>query len=170
MDPHKRSVQTSVTCFLHCGDEYLFLLRAPDKTVDANRLNGIGGRVEPGENYLDAAIRETMEETGYAVTPEDMMLSGIVRLEGGYEEDWIMCFFRIDVPSKQIPIGENTPDGKLMWLPSSEVLTAPYELVDDLHYCFGEIVAGKNVFFASARVGSDEKIREYRMGLLPVSG
>ena len=52
MDSYKRFTQTSVTCFLHCGDEYLFLRRNTDKEVEAGKLNGIGGRLEIGENYL----------------------------------------------------------------------------------------------------------------------
>lgn len=35
-----------------------------------------GGRVEPGENLIDAAIRETLEETGVPVT-----LEGLLRVE-----------------------------------------------------------------------------------------
>ncbi|MCW8132883.1 MAG: NUDIX hydrolase [Planctomycetota bacterium] len=35
-----------------------------------------GGRVEPGENLIEAAIRETLEETGVPVT-----LDGLLRIE-----------------------------------------------------------------------------------------
>ncbi len=153
-----RKVQTSVTCFLHVGDQYLFLLRSDSAKIDPGKLNGIGGRVEPGENYLLAAMRETKEETGYTVTPNDISLSGIVRLEGGYDEDWVMCFFRIAVPSLVIPVGAHTPDGTLLWIAASDVLTGEYPLVDDLHYCFQDIVDGQKQFFANATVNRDEKI------------
>ena len=70
---YRRLVQTSVTCFLYHGDDYLFLKRNLSKRIDPGRLNGIGGRVEPRENYLDAAIRETKEETGYQVSVDDIV-------------------------------------------------------------------------------------------------
>lgn len=157
-EKYKKTIQTAVTNFLYCGDEYLFLHRKPDKRIDPNRLNGIGGRVEPGENYLDAAIRETEEETGYKVTMDAIQLSGVVRLEGGYDEDWVMCFFKIKVPSKKIPIGNDTKDGKLIWLHKDKVLNSRYELVDDLNYCFEEILKEDELFFMTAQMNKDQKV------------
>ena len=110
-DKYIRKVQTSVTNFIYCGDYYLFLKRNPNKRIDPGKLNGVGGRLEPGEDYFAAAIRETKEETGYDVAPEDVKLTGVVKLEGGYDEDWVMCFFKIKVPNKKIPIGTKTNDG-----------------------------------------------------------
>lgn len=156
---YRRLVQTSVTCFLYHGDDYLFLKRGPHKRVDPNRLNGIGGRVEPGENYLDAAIRETEEETGYKVNVDDVELAGVVKLEGGYPEDWVMCFFKIKVPHKRIPIGDSpTDDGQLLWLHKDKILQNEYELVDDLNYCMQDIITGKELFFITAQVDDNEKI------------
>jgi len=153
-----RKVQTSVTNFLHFKDDYLFIHRNKHKQIDANRLNGIGGRVEPGENYLDAAIRETEEETGYKVAPKDIQLAGIVKLEGGYGEDWVMCFFKIEVTSKEVPLGKKTDDGNLVWLDKDKVLDSEYELVDDLNYCFKDIVCGTEIFFITAKLNKDQKI------------
>ncbi len=169
MSDHRyiRKVQTSITNFLYHGDEFLFLHRDPNKKIDANRLNGIGGRVEPGENYLEASIRETLEETGYKVTSDDMQLAAIVKLEGGYSEDWVMCFFKVKVSSKEIPRGNKTDDGKLVWIHKDKVLDSEYELVDDLNYCFKDIVAGDSVFFMTAKVNDDEKIVDTQISKLP---
>jgi 8-oxo-dGTP diphosphatase len=155
---YRRYVQTSVTLFLHCGDDYLFLKRSPDKRVDANRLNGVGGRVEPGEDYLSAAMRECIEETGYKPDYSDFEFSGVVKVEGGYDEDWVMCFFKIAVPDKYIPIGHDTEDGELMWLHKDEVLTSGYELVDDLNYCFEDIVKGDRQIFATYSLNNAQKV------------
>ena len=165
-EQYKRKVQTSVTLFLYCGEEYLFLKRNSRKRVDPGRLNGVGGRTEPGENYLAAAIRETREETGYEVEEKDMNLCGIVRLEGGYNEDWIMCFFKVCVPTKQVPNCMETEDGTLLWIHKDEVLDSGHELVDDLNYCFKDIVAGERIFFMNAAVGRDQKIEQVTIGRL----
>lgn len=167
MDLPQRNIQTSVTIFIHCGAEYLFLKRHKDKPIDPGKLNGIGGKVEPGEDYGTAAIRETMEETGYLITSSDLQLAGMVRLEGGYGDDWIMGFFRVAVTDKQIPLGNNTADGEFFWIPQDKVLTSGYELVDDLYYCFNDVIQGTHIFFMSATVGDDLKIKHTSVTKIP---
>ncbi|MGL4854291.1 MAG: NUDIX domain-containing protein, partial [Lentisphaeria bacterium] len=100
---YNRLTQCSVTLFIHHGDDYLFLKRSELKAVDGGRLNGVGGRLEPGEDFLTAAVRECGEETGYEVDLGAITLAGVVKVEGGYSEDWVMCFFKIEVASKEIP-------------------------------------------------------------------
>lgn len=167
MTDEKRDTEFSVTNFLYCGDEYLMLKRSNDAKVDAGKLNGIGGKLESGENYLDAAIRETKEETGYDVSLSDIKFVGIIKLHGGYPQDWSMCFFRIKITDKKIPHGENVKEGKLMWMKKDEVLKGQYTVVDDLNYCFEEIVKNEGIFFITEEVGKDEKIKTISMTVLP---
>lgn len=160
MDEEKyiRKVQCSVVNFIYHGDDYLFLHRGPHKKIDPNKLNGVGGRVEPGENFLEAVTRETEEETGYKITSKQVKLAGAVKLEGGYSEDWVMCFFKTRVNSKEIPIGEDTEDGKLVWINKDKVLDSKYELVDDLNYCFKDLIEGKSIFFMTAQMNEKEEV------------
>lgn len=162
----KRYIKTSVTNFLYCEDSYLFLLRNKNKKVDPGRLNGIGGKVEPGENYLDAAIRETEEETGYKVTRDDIALAAVARLEGGYDEDWVMCFFKIKIHDKKIPLGNETNDGTLMWINKDEVLKTKHELVDDIKYSFEEIVKGDKLLFINAQLDENQKVAKTSISTL----
>lgn len=155
---YKRFTQTSVTNFLYCGDYYLFLKRRLNKQIDPGKLNGIGGRLEIGEDYLAAAIRETKEEAGYRVDSSNVQLSGIVKLEGGYDEDWVMCFFKIKVPSKNLPLGKAIGDGELIWIHKDKVLDSQYQLVDDITYCFKDIVEGKYIFFITAKLYNNQKV------------
>jgi 8-oxo-dGTP pyrophosphatase MutT (NUDIX family) len=164
-----RLVYTSVTNFLHVGDEYLLLHRKPTKKIDPNRLNGVGGKVDPNEDYLMAAIRETEEETGYIVTAKDITLCGVARLEGGYAEDWVVCFFKIAVPSKEVPLGLSTDDGELMWLHKDKVLDTGIEMVDDLKIIFPKIVENTELFFLNAQLNIQEKIEHYTLSTLLTS-
>ncbi|PIR62451.1 MAG: hypothetical protein COU65_03380 [Candidatus Pacebacteria bacterium CG10_big_fil_rev_8_21_14_0_10_42_12] len=159
-----RITKKSVTCFLHHGEDYLFIHRTKKgNSVDVGRLNGIGGKLELGENFLTCAIRETQEETGYAITPKDCHLAAVVSLEEGYLEDWIMCFFVIEVKSKDVPLGLENDEGSLMWLHKDEVLTSGYELVDDLNYCWDQITEGPWPFFAAAILNENEKITNWQL-------
>lgn len=162
-----RQSKCSVTIFLKHQDKYLVLLRSATRVVDANRLNGIGGKLEPGENYLAAAVRETQEETGFEIAEKDFKFAGFIRIEGGYPEDWLVAFFCAPAPSAEVPTGMNISEGELKWLTADEVLQGPYELVDDLHYLFPLIVQNKDTFFASAIVNSQEKIESIQINSLP---
>lgn len=162
-----RHIKTSVNNFIHCGEEYLFLVRDKNRDVDAGKLNSIGGKVEPGENFLDALIRETQEESGLIITPKDVEFLGVVKLEEGYEEDWIMCFYKTEVKEKIIQNGTKTTEGDLIWLHKDKVLNSDYELVDDLHYSFKDIVNNDSIFFANALINSAEKVERYSVSKIP---
>lgn len=168
MNDTVRLTKKSVTCFLKCGDEFLFVHRTKKgNDTDANRLNGIGGKLEHGENFLAAAIRETKEETGYLVSESDCQLVGIVSLEGGYAEDWVMNFFVITVANKNIPLGLENAEGDLMWLHKDSVLNSNFELVDDLHYLWQKIENPTGIFFAGTIVNEQEKIESISVSELP---
>lgn len=165
---YARLVQTSVTNFLHCDGRYLFVKRSGDKSVDAGKINGIGGKLEPGENYLDCAIRETKEETGYEVADADCRLAAIVNIEGGYDEDWVVCFFVVEVPTQEVPAGLHTSEGEFLWLTPEELFEQENELVDDLNYVFKDVARGKELVFFNAQVSKQEKITEYSLKSLKI--
>jgi 8-oxo-dGTP pyrophosphatase MutT (NUDIX family) len=167
--PSPRLTFCSVTVFLRHVDQFLFLQRPNNKKVDSGRVNGVGGKLENGENYLAAAVRETKEETGYQISAQDMRLAGIARIQGGYPEDWIVSFFTAQVKDKTPPIGWDTPHGQLFWTSSAEVLSQKYNLVDDIYIVLPIIEEAKNLFFLSTQMDQNEKVAEYTLSLTPVS-
>ncbi len=154
-----RTTKKSVTCFLRCGDEFLFIHRnKKGNDTDAHRLNGVGGKLEYGEDFLTAAVREVKEETGYTVSPAECRLRAVVNMQGGYADDWVMCFFVIIVTSKEVPAGMENEEGSLVWLHTDTVLKCDYELVDDLNYCWHDLANGTELLFMGAVVDEHEKI------------
>lgn len=68
-------------CF-SSDNERVVLIRKNKPEWQAGKLNGVGGKVEPGELPIDAMVREFREETGAITTPEDWRY--FARLHGDY--------------------------------------------------------------------------------------
>ncbi len=161
-----RILKSCVTVFPRYQDQYLFLFRSDQATVDAGRVNGVGGKVKPKENFVQAAVRETNEETGYKLSAHDFQFHGFLRTCNGYEVDWLVAFFTAQVASNHIPIGRNCPEGKLKWLTVDQLFQQKQDLVDDLHYLFRIIDQGQQQFFGTAQLSSREKVVDMNLTCL----
>jgi 8-oxo-dGTP diphosphatase len=57
---------TFTLCFIRHQEKYLMLFR--EKAPNQYRWNGVGGKIEPGEDPTPACLREIVEETGLEVS------------------------------------------------------------------------------------------------------
>lgn len=84
--------------------EQLLLLRA--KSPNLGRWTPIGGKLETaiGESPFECAARETQEETGHQITPQDLHLFGMIA-EKAYEGEshWLLFLFRCTRPITALP-------------------------------------------------------------------
>jgi phosphatase NudJ len=78
------------------------------------------GRVEPGESFFDAAVRETLEETGIPVR-----LDGLLRVEHSPSPDGSM---RVRVLFTASPVDDRPPRA----VPDEESLGAAWVRLDEL--------------------------------------
>ena len=60
-----------VAGFMIASEGRVALIRKTKPRWQAGRLNGIGGKIEPGETALQAMVREFREETGVETKPSD---------------------------------------------------------------------------------------------------
>jgi 8-oxo-dGTP pyrophosphatase MutT (NUDIX family) len=63
-------IERTRACLLCVEDDALLCIELEDPVTRKRFWSVPGGEVEDGESPLDAAVRETLEETGYAVVPE----------------------------------------------------------------------------------------------------
>ncbi|MFW5812588.1 MAG: 8-oxo-dGTP diphosphatase [Alkalispirochaetaceae bacterium] len=127
----------AVLLFVLQNDQILLIEKK--RGLGAGKINGPGGKLEPGESFLAAALRETEEEIG--VRPKDPQETGRLFFEflDGYKLEVAVFLCR----SYQGALIE-TDEAKPFWVPVSSI---PYELMwaDDALW-LPEIVQGKVVF------------------------
>ena len=87
------------------------------------KYNGLGGKVDPGEDVVSGLRREVREESGLEC--EELVLRGTVSWPGFGKggEDWFGFVFRIDRHSGTPP-AENA-EGTLEWVAVERVLELP---------------------------------------------
>ncbi len=87
------------------------------------KYNGLGGKLEPGEDVVAGLKREIREEAG--IECEEILLRGTISWPGFGKngEDWFGFIFRIE-RYQGTPLAEN-PEGTLSWTPVDQVLDLP---------------------------------------------
>jgi len=115
-----------VLCFITHGDDVLLLRGAPDKRLWANRYNGIGGHLEPGEDVYSAARREIHEEAGIPIT--ELRLRGIITVAPEGDEPGVLLFvFTAQALSRDV---QASAEGQPVWVARNQI--GALDVVEDV--------------------------------------
>jgi 8-oxo-dGTP diphosphatase len=118
--------QQVTLCFIVYEGRVLLMRKL--RGIGAGKINGPGGKVEPGESALAAAIRETQEEVG--VTPLAPELRGELDFyfEGG---PTLHCLVFLARAFTGLPV--TTAEAEPLWFPADAL---PYDQMwsDDRHW------------------------------------
>ena len=126
--------ERATLCFL-IQDGKILLIRKK-RGLGAGKINGPGGRIEPGEEPHDCAVRETSEEVG--LTPLDVQNRGELHFQfaDGYS---LHCtvFVANEYTGELLETDEALP----IWTPLESI---PYEEMwaDDIHWLPGVVSGG----------------------------
>ena len=110
---------TRVLIFLTRGTLVLLLKGAATKRLWANKYNGVGGHVEPGEDILSAAQRELCEETGLTA---DLRLCGTVVVDTSENPGIGIYVFTGECPEGELAA---SAEGTLEWVSFTDTPKLP---------------------------------------------
>ena len=83
-----------------------------------------GGHVEHGESFTEAAIRETFEETGLAVS--NLKLCGVKQFQTQKDARYVVFFYKTNQFSGTL---QSSDEGEVFWIPKGDL--HKYTLCDD---------------------------------------
>jgi len=99
--------------------EVLLHLRQNTGYMDGKYDASASGHLEPGETLENCAIRETLEEVGVRLQPQDLKFR---LLNHNPQENYIKAFFTAELPKNQTPkICEPDKSGGLLWAKFDEL-------------------------------------------------
>ena len=145
-------------CFLHRGRQLLLLHRR--RSPNAGMWNGIGGKMEPGEDPFTACIREVREETGLMIT--DPRLRGLLVITIAATGDlWIIYVFLASAPEANLMPSE---EGDLRWVDADQIpsLHTPA----DLPIILPHILEGEDVIVARIDYATEDAVEPLKVELV----
>lgn len=121
------------------------LILAVSRKHDENDLGLPGGKVDPGETFLEAVIRETKEETNLDVIEAMPVFADACGTPGVHHVHWCITFL-----CKATGTLKRMEKGRVVWVPPQRLITKP----DGSFNSFGEYNA--NVQKALATINPSE--------------
>ncbi len=110
--------KTAVLCVLKNKQQFLLLKRL--KEPNKNMYTPVGGKLDPYETPLQAALRETMEETGIVLS--SMKYCGTLVETSPADYNWISFVYLAEVEHMPSP---KCNEGVLEWIAFADVLNVP---------------------------------------------
>ncbi len=122
---------TVTSCFVECNGEIL-LLHRHDHKPEGNTWGVPAGKVDPGEDILEATMREVHEETGFRIYPSE--LSHHEKLFVRYPDyDFVYHIFHTELEKKKDVVISHTEHKDSKWTTPKNALSMP--LIRDLDAC-----------------------------------
>ncbi len=134
---HRYQIIPRVLCFVRHGADLLLIRGAPTKRIWANKYNGLGGHLEPGESPAAAARREIREESALEV--EDLRLRGVVTIQAGEPVGIGLYVYTAWATSRDTRASN---EGQLEWVAGDAVTTC--DLVEDLATLIPRLLAQRD--------------------------
>ena len=126
-----QKIVPAVLLYARFGEKMLMLHRNSSPTdVHAGKWNGLGGKLEAGETFKQAAVREFLEESACETKIEQWHWAGQLffpQFKAQKNEDWWVTVYTANLQADQVHLisvqEPMTPEGSLHWIQCSEILS-----------------------------------------------
>ncbi|ODM96469.1 7,8-dihydro-8-oxoguanine triphosphatase [Orchesella cincta] len=115
--PVNAKIKVFTLALLNKDDEILLGLKK--RGLGEGLWNGFGGKVDPGEEIVDAAVREVKEECGLTVLPTDMENLAVIHFE--FVDDPVILEVHVFKCSKLAGVVEESDEMSPKWFPRDNV-------------------------------------------------
>lgn len=115
--------RTATLCILRNNNKFLLLKRLKEPNKD--NFTPVGGKIDPFENPLNGAIRETFEETGIKV--QTMKYCGLLTETSPTKYNWVNFVYITEIDFIDPP---TCNEGTLTWIAFDELLNVPTPKTD----------------------------------------
>ena len=127
-------VPRSLIFLFNDQDQVLLIKGSPEKHIWADKYNGLGGHIEPGEDILEGALRELAEESGVKELP--IWLCGQILVTVNQSQGVAIFVFKGHAEAVET---RDSLEGKLEWVGLNEIAGMP--LVADLFELLPRVAA-----------------------------
>lgn len=102
--------------FIENNKKVLLIKKKKENSFGFDKLNGIGGHIEKGEEPFESAKREILEETGLIINKLDLV--ALIFIEIGIDPGILLFVFKAKYPSGKLTASD---EGELDWLKEDSI-------------------------------------------------
>ena len=154
-------MRDATLCMLVRGDPPRELLLGMKKArFGAGKYNGFGGKVEPSETIVEAAVRELAEEAGVRVAPGDLHPVAQLAFVFPYRREWeqlVHVYYICRWQGTPVESEEMAP----AWFRVDEI---PYDQMwDDDRYWLPHVLAGERIRATFVYQADNETVERFEI-------
>ena len=114
-------MKLGVLVYLENNDEHILMIHREKEDEHQGLWLAPGGKIDPNEAPYEAAVRETLEETGLIIKDPELkaVLSFPDEGDSPFGDEWLVFVFYTIIFSGTLTT--DCPEGRLEWIPKNEL-------------------------------------------------